>query len=66
MNEWLNAPLAGSAGGIEVDEGADEKTWRVRQGEIVREVGVAGGKKKFDLKFDGLGEYMLDHTRNGR
>ena len=66
VNEWLNAPLAGSAGGVEVDEEAGEKTWSVRQGDIAKEVGVSGGRRKFDLKFDGLGEYMLDYTRNGR
>jgi U3 small nucleolar RNA-associated protein 7 len=66
VNEWLNQAISGSAGGIEVDEDAGERTWRVRQGEIVNEVGVAGGRKKFDLKFEGLGEYFVDYTRNGR
>jgi U3 small nucleolar RNA-associated protein 7 len=43
-----------------------ERTWRVRQEEIVQEVGVASGSKKFDLKMEGLGSYKLNYTRNGR
>lgn len=66
VNEWLNEAVSGGAGGIEADEDQGERTWRVGQDEIVKEVGVAGGKKKFDLKLDGMGEYMIDYTRNGR
>lgn len=66
VDEWLNAAVSGGAGGIDVDESMGERTWRVGQDEIVKEVGVAGGKKKFDLKLDGMGEYMIDYTRNGR
>jgi U3 small nucleolar RNA-associated protein 7 len=66
VNQWLNAPMAGSAGGIEVDESMGEKTWRVRQDEIVREVGVASSAKKFDLKMENMGSYKVDYTRNGR
>jgi len=66
VNEWLNEAVSGGQGGIEVDEEEGERTWRVGQEEIVREVGVASGRKKFDLKFEGMGEYMVDYTRNGR
>lgn len=66
VNEWLNAPIAGGAGGIEVDEELGERTWRVGQEEIVKEVGKGAGRKKFDLKFDGMGSYFVDYTRNGR
>lgn len=66
VNEWLNAPLAGARGGIEVDEEGGERRWRVGQEEIVREVGVASGRKKFDLKMDGMGNYHVNYTRNGR
>lgn len=66
VDEWLNAAVSGGAGGIDVDEDMGERTWRVGQDEIVKEVGVAGGKKKFDLKLEGMGEYMVDYTRNGR
>ncbi|KAL7424577.1 putative U3 small nucleolar RNA-associated protein 7 [Cryptotrichosporon argae] len=65
VDEWLNAPQSGQ-GGIEVDAEADERTWRIGQAEIVREVGVASGSKKFDLKFDNMGSYAVDYTRNGR
>lgn len=66
VNEWLNAPMAGGLGGIEVDEDQGERTWRVGQEEIVREVGVASGSKRFDLKFENMGSYKVDYTRNGR
>jgi U3 small nucleolar RNA-associated protein 7 len=66
VNEWLNSAMSGGQGGIEVDEDEGERTWRVGQDEIVREVGVGSGAKKFDLKFEGMGEYMVDYTRNGR
>lgn len=66
VDAWLNAPLAGGQGGIEVDTSAGERTWRVGQEEIVKEVGVASGNKRFDLKFDGMGDYTIDYTRNGR
>ena len=66
MNEWLNAPIAGGAGGIEVDEASGERTWRVGQEEIVREVGLASGGKRFDLKMEAMGSYRVSYTRNGR
>lgn len=66
VNEWLNAPMAGGAGGIEVDEEGGESTWRVGQEEIVKEVGVASGSKRFDLRMDGMGTYRVCYTRNGR
>lgn len=62
----MNTAVSGGQGGIEVDEDEGERTWRVGQEEIVREVGVGSGAKKFDLKFEGMGEYMVDYTRNGR
>ena len=65
VNEWLNAPMGG-AGEIEVDDELGEKTWRVGQEEIVREVGVASAQKKFDLRFEDMGDYTVDYTRNGR
>lgn len=66
VDEWLNAPISGGQGGIEVDEEEGERTWRVRQDEIVKEVGVASGSKRFDLKFENMGTYKVDYTRNGR
>ena len=64
VDQWLNAGTR--AGGIEVDEEGGERSWRVKQDEIAREVGVAASGKKFDLKFENLGDYMVDYTRNGR
>jgi U3 small nucleolar RNA-associated protein 7 len=66
VDEWLNRPLGGGAGGIEVDEGRGERSWRVGQDDIVKQVGEGSGRKRFDLKFDDLGDYMVDYTRNGR
>ena len=66
VNEWLNAPIAGGAGGIEVDVDGGERTWRVGQDEIVREVGVASGGKRFDLMMEAMGNYQVSYTRNGR
>lgn len=56
----------GGRGGIEVDEEEGERTWRVRQEEIGREVGLGAGQKRWDLKMENLGSYKVDYTRNGR
>ncbi len=66
VDEWLNAPIAGGAGGIEVDVEGGERTWRVGQEEIVKEVGMASGAKRFDLRFENMGNYRVSYTRNGR
>lgn len=47
-------------------EGDLEKTYKVRQDEIKREIAVDTAKKGFDLKLEGLGPYVMDYTRNGR
>ena len=47
-------------------EGELEKTYKIRQDEIKREVAVETAKKGFDLKLEGLGPYVMDYTRNGR
>lgn len=66
VNEWLNTAVSGGAGGIEVDEEEGERTWRIDQKDIVKEVGRGAGAKRFDLKFDNMGSYKVDYTRNGR
>jgi len=66
VDEWLNKPIGGGAGGIEVDDEGGERTWRVGQEEIVKEVGVSGGAKRFDLKMESMGNYRVSYTRNGR
>ncbi|KAL1407425.1 putative U3 small nucleolar RNA-associated protein 7 [Vanrija albida] len=66
VNEWINAPLSGGQGGIDVDYEAGERTWKVSQDAIVDEVGIASSSKRFDLRFDDWGSYKVDYTRNGR
>lgn len=47
-------------------EGDLEKTYKVRQDEIKRDIGVETAKNGFDLRLEGLGPYVMDYTRNGR
>jgi U3 small nucleolar RNA-associated protein 7 len=48
-------------------EGEMERTWRVRQDEIVSHAAVETAKKRFDLTLDAaLGPYVCEYTRNGR
>lgn len=46
-------------------EGELEKTYKVRQDEIQRAVGVEQAKKSIEFKLD-MGPYTADYTRNGR
>lgn len=44
-----------------------ERTYRVRQDEIKREVGIETAKKGFELRLDELGPYdVCEYSRNGR
>ncbi|KAF7558487.1 hypothetical protein G7046_g5658 [Stylonectria norvegica] len=43
-----------------------ERTYRIRQDEIVQDVAVETAQKRFELKLDALGPYVCDYTRNGR
>ncbi|KAI4957265.1 hypothetical protein J4E86_005739 [Alternaria arbusti] len=44
-----------------------ERTYKVRQDDIKREVGLETAKKGFELKLDGLGPYdVCEYSRNGR
>jgi U3 small nucleolar RNA-associated protein 7 len=44
-----------------------ERTYRVRQDDIKREVGIETAKKGFELRLDGLGPYdVCEYSRNGR
>ncbi|PHH82826.1 hypothetical protein CDD82_4698 [Ophiocordyceps australis] len=47
-------------------EGELERTWKVRQQDIVSSVAVETAQKRFDLKLDQLGPYLCDYSRNGR
>ncbi|EOD52482.1 putative small nucleolar ribonucleoprotein complex subunit protein [Neofusicoccum parvum UCRNP2] len=43
-----------------------ERTYKVRQEDIRRDVAVETAKKGFELKLTDLGPYVTDYTRNGR
>ncbi|KAK4140880.1 WD40-repeat-containing domain protein [Dichotomopilus funicola] len=43
-----------------------ERTYRVRQDDIQKEVGIDVAQKKFELKLEGLGPYVCEYSRNGR
>lgn len=43
-----------------------EKTYRARQSDIKRDLGVQTARKSFELKLNDLGPYNVDYTRNGR
>ena len=47
-------------------EGELEKTYKVRQDDILPDVAVETAKKGFELKLEDLGPYLVDYTRNGR
>lgn len=57
--------LENTSGFLET-EGDMERTYKVRQDEIVSDIGVATAQKRFDLKLDALGPYICDYSRNGR
>ena len=47
-------------------EGELERTYKLRQDDIVKEVTIETAKKRMDLKLDQLGPYICEYTRNGR
>lgn len=53
-------------GGLLEPEGPLERTYKVRQDEIVSQVSIEAAKKKFELKLTELGPYMASYSRNGR
>lgn len=54
-----------NAGLIEVEDEL-ERTWRVKQDEIVQASAISAASKSFSLKLDDFGPYAVDYTRNGR
>jgi hypothetical protein len=58
--------LLENSGGFLEPENELEKTYKVRQEEIKRDVPTETAKKGFELKLDTLGPYVCDYTRNGR
>lgn len=57
--------LENTAGFLEA-EGEIERTYKVRQQDIVSDIAVETAQKRFDLKLDTLGPYVCDYTKNGR
>lgn len=57
--------LENTAGFLE-PEGELERTFKVRQDEIVASVAVETARKRFDLELEQLGPYICEYTRNGR
>ncbi|CAG8951398.1 hypothetical protein HYFRA_00007312 [Hymenoscyphus fraxineus] len=55
-----------NTGGFLEPETELERTYKVRQEDIVADVPIETAKKRFDLKLDTLGPYVCDYTRNGR
>jgi len=57
--------LENSSGFLEAETEL-ERTYRVRQDDIQKEVGIDVAQKKFELKLDALGPYVCEYSRNGR
>ena len=58
--------LLENTGGFLEPEHELERTYKVRQDEITKDVAVETAQKRFELKLDALGPYAFDYTRNGR
>ena len=43
-----------------------EKTFKLKQRDIVNAVDVASAQKSFELKLDTFGPYRINYTHNGR
>ncbi|KAI9768586.1 MAG: Small subunit (SSU) processome component [Geoglossum simile] len=43
-----------------------ERTYKVRQDDIRRDIVIETAQKSFELKLENLGPYVADYTRNGR
>ncbi|KAI8569300.1 hypothetical protein RHMOL_Rhmol02G0268100 [Rhododendron molle] len=61
IEKWLMP----SEGGYLEAEGI-EKTWRIKQEAIVREVDISSSKNQYDIVLPDLGPYTLDFTSSGR
>ncbi|KAJ3476098.1 hypothetical protein NLG97_g9236 [Lecanicillium saksenae] len=57
--------LENTSGFLEA-EGEMERTYKVRQEDILPEVAMETATKRFELKLDSLGPYVFDYSRNGR
>lgn len=64
--EFINVESIGEESGkIEV-ENELERTYRLTQNQIKKEIGIESATKGFDLRLEDLGPYRCDYTRNGR
>ncbi|XP_022772098.1 probable U3 small nucleolar RNA-associated protein 7 [Durio zibethinus] len=61
IEKWLLP----SEGGYLEAEGI-EKTWRIKQESIAREVDILSSRSQYDIVLPELGPYTLDFTSNGR
>ena len=59
---WLNT----ESGGELVPENDLEKTWRLKQDDLVADAEIGAASKRFDLKLEGLGPYNCSYSRDGR
>jgi U3 small nucleolar RNA-associated protein 7 len=57
--------LENSSGFLEAETEL-ERTYKVRQDDIQKEVGIDVAQKKFELKLNDLGPYVCEYSRNGR
>lgn len=55
-----------SNSGLMETENEMERTWKVKQDEIVESSAVGTASKAFSLKLNEFGPYAVDYTRNGR
>ena len=58
--------LPSDNGGLIQVENDLERTWKVSQKDIKRDVGVGAASKGFDLNLEHFGPYSVDYTPNGR
>jgi U3 small nucleolar RNA-associated protein 7 len=63
--EHDNLLLPQTTGIMEVEDEM-ERTWRIKQNEIVENAAIGVQGKAFSLKLDDFGPYDVDYTRNGR
>ncbi|CAN7050803.1 unnamed protein product [Brassica oleracea var. botrytis] len=61
IEKWL---LPASAGYLETD--GLEKTWRVKQTDIAKEVDILSSRNQYDIVLPDFGPYKLDFTASGR
>ncbi|KAF8106611.1 hypothetical protein N665_0137s0062 [Sinapis alba] len=61
IEKWL---LPASAGYLETD--GLEKTWRIKQTDIAKEVDILSSRNQYDIVLPDFGPYKIDFTASGR